>query len=253
MVAEAAKARGYRVVVVAHHDETDRAIESPADHIIWIKLGQLGQLIKALKRHGVREALMAGTISKRRMFSRIRPDIKGLSLMSKLAVFHDDGILRSVSEELEKNGIQMVGSTVFLPQLLATPGCLTRRRPSKEEKEDIAFGWHVAKELGRLDIGQCVVVRKKTVLALEAIDGTDETILRGGRLAREKAVVIKTSKPNQDLRFDVPAVGLKTLEVMNKVKASVLAIEAGKTLMFDKPAMIEYADRHKIAILSHEG
>jgi hypothetical protein len=133
---------------------------------------------------------------------------------------------------------------------LAPHGNLTRKKPSKEEREDIDFGWKIAKELGRLDIGQCVVVRKKTVLALEAIEGTNETILRGGRLAKEKAVVVKVSKPNQDLRFDMPTVGPETIEVMSQVSASVLAIEAGKTLIFDKPGMISYADRSKVVIVS---
>ncbi|MGD9322330.1 MAG: LpxI family protein, partial [Desulfobacteraceae bacterium] len=125
-----------------------------------------------------------------------------------------------------------------------------KRKPTKKEREDIEFGWRIAKELGKLDIGQCVVVRNGTVLALEAMEGTDETILRGGKLAREKAVVVKVSKPNQDLRFDIPSVGLNTVETMAKVKASVLALEAGKTLMFDKPEMIELANRSGIAILS---
>ena len=194
---------------------------------------------------------MGKSIPFQRMFSRVKPDLKGLSLMSKLAVFHDDGILRAVAKELKQQGIDIVSSTICVPELLAPEGCLTKRRPTKGEREDIPFGWQIAKELGRLDIGQCVVVRRKTVLALEAIEGTDETIRRGGRLAGEKAVIIKVSKPNQDMRFDVPTVGLKTLEVMAEVKASVLAVEAGKTLMFDKPSMIQYADSKGISIVSY--
>jgi len=193
---------------------------------------------------------MAGTINKKRMFDNVRPDLKGLSLISKLAVFHDDDILGAVARELEREGIEIVSSTTYLPELLAPLKCLTRRKPSRSEKGDIDFGWAVAKELGRLDIGQCVVVKKKTVLALEAIDGTDETILRGGIIAKEKAVVVKVSKPQQDLRFDVPSVGLETVKAMSQVKASVLAIEAGKTLIFDKQEMISYADRAGISIIS---
>ena len=193
---------------------------------------------------------MAGTITKKKMFENIKPDLKGLTVMSKLAIFHDDDILRAVAKELAREGIEIASSTTYLPELLAPPGCLTRRRPGKEEEKDIYFGWKMAKELGRLDIGQCVVVRNKTVLALEAIDGTDETILRGGGLAKEKAVVVKVSKPDQDLRFDVPSVGLETLKIMSRVKASVLAVEAGKTVMFDKSAMIEYANNSGISIMS---
>ncbi len=249
-VAEAAVTQGHRVVAIAHHGETDPALEERVDRIVWVNLGQLGKLIRSLKESGARKAVMAGTITKRRMFGRVRPDLKGLSLMSKIAVFHDDGILRRLADELQKEGIEIISSTVCVPDLLARSGCLTSRKPTKGEQEDIQFGWDIAKVLGRLDIGQCVVVRRKTVLAVEAIEGTDETILRGGRLAQEKAVVIKVSKPEQDLRFDVPAVGLKTLETMATVKASVLVIEAGKTLMFDKSAMIEYANTNRIAILS---
>jgi DUF1009 family protein len=249
MVADAVRKQGLRIVAVAHHGETDPSLSEKADEIVWIKLGQLGHLIKALKKRGIHNAIMAGTITKKRMFENIRPDLKGLTIMSKLAVFHDDDILRAVAKELAREDIEIVSSTYYLPDLLAPIGCLTRKRPSKSEKEDIDFGWKVAKELGRLDIGQCVVVRKKTVLALEAIDGTDETILRGGRLGRESAVVIKVSKPNQDLRFDVPTVGIETLKAMSQVKASVLAVEAGKTLMFERLEMITYADKAGIAVV----
>ncbi len=249
MVADAVRKRGLRMVAVAHHGETDPSLSEKTDEIVWIKLGQLGHLIKALKKRGVRNAIMAGTITKKRMFENIMPDFKGLAIMSKLAVFHDDDILKAVAEELAREDIKIVSSTCYLPELLAPNGCLTRKRPNKAEKEDIDFGWKVAKELGRLDIGQCVVVRKKTVLALEAIDGTDETILRGGRLGRKSAVVIKVSKPNQDLRFDVPTIGIETLKAMSQVKASVLAVEAGKTLIFDRPEMIKYADKAGIAVV----
>lgn len=250
MVAEAARKQGLHVVAAAHLGETEPSLSEQVDDIVWIKLGQLGRLIKTLKKKGVNKALMAGSIGKRRMFENIRPDMRGLAVMSKLAIFHDDDILRAVARELAKEGIEIVSAASYVPQLVAPPGCLTKRRPRKTEKEDIDFGWEVAKELGRLDIGQCVVVRQKTVLALEAIDGTDETILRGGRLAREKAVVIKVSKPAQDLRFDLPSVGLETISVMSRVKASVLAVEAGKTLIFDKSEVIKYADGVGISIIS---
>jgi len=250
MIAESARKHGFRVVAVAHLDETDPSLSEKVDEIVWIKLGQLGQLIKALTGRGVKRALMAGSITKKRMFQGIRPDMKGLALMSKLAIFHDDGILRAVARELAEKGVEIVSPTSFLPELLARPECLTRKKPSKAEKEDIEFGWNVAKELGRLDIGQCVVVSRKTVLALEAIEGTDETIRRGGRLATENAVVVKVSKPNQDLRFDVPSVGLKTVEIMSQVNASVLAVEAGKTLIFDKGDMIACADKAGISVVS---
>lgn len=252
MVAKTARKRGIGVVAVAHLGETDLSLSDHVDEIVWIELGQLGQLINTFKKRRIVTALMAGSIAKRRMFDNIKPDMKGYKIMTKLAIFHDDDILGAVTRELGKEGIDIVSSTSYMPELLASPGYLTKKRPTKDEKDDIRLGWKVAKELGRLDIGQCVVVRKKTVLAVESIDGTNETILRGGRLAKKKAVVVKVSKPNQDLRFDVPSVGLITLETMSQVNACVLAVEAGKTLLFDKSEMVEYADDNGISLICLE-
>jgi UDP-2,3-diacylglucosamine hydrolase len=251
MAADAARKKGFYVVALAHDGDTDPALADMTDKITWIRLGQLGKIFKVFKQEGVQKALMAGSISKRKMFGKARPDLKGLALISKLAILHDDGILRAVASEFEKEGIEIISSTQYLPELLAPKGCLTRKKPDKGQEEDIRLGWQIAKELGRLDVGQCVVIRKKTVLALEAIDGTNETILRGGTIAGKNAVVIKVSKPEQDLRFDVPSVGLETIETMSSVKATVLAIESGKTLLFDKHEMIEYADRVGISIVAY--
>lgn len=252
LVAEAARRRGLRVVAVAHVGETEAGLQEKADHVTWVRLGQLGRLIDVLKAGGASRAVMAGTIRKRRMFEGVRPDLRGLALMAKMAVFHDDEILKTVAREFAAEGIEIVSSTEYLGELLAPRGCITRRRPVKAEREDIRFGWRIAKELGRLDIGQCVVVRQRTVLALEAIDGTDDTILRGGRLSGEKAVVVKVSKPDQDLRFDVPSVGCGTIRLMGRVKASVLAVEAGKTILFDRSEMVSAADAAGISIVGFE-
>ena len=253
LIAEAAKKRGIAVIAVAHQGDTEPSLSDAVDEITWVKLGQLGRLIKFLKKYDVKKTLMAGSIAKKRMFRNIRPDLKSIAIFSKMAVFHDDDILRAVSDELMKEGIEIVSSTRYLPELLAPPGCLTRKKPTRAEQEDVRFAWNVAKELGRLDIGQCVVVRRKTVLALEAMEGTDETIRRGGRLAREKAVVVKVSKPNQDLRFDVPSVGLETIRVMSDVKASLLAVEAGRTILFDREEMVALADEMGMSIISLDG
>lgn len=250
LVADSVKRRGLKVIAVAHRGETMHELASKVDEITWIGLGQFGHLLSAFKSRGVRHVLMAGAITKVNMFTNVRPDLRGLTVMEKLSVFHDDDILRAVTRELEKEGITVVDSTTYLPELLAPSGCLTKRSPSREEMEDIELGWMVAKELGHLDIGHCVVVRRKTVLAVEAIEGSDKTILRGGELAKGNAVVVKVSKPNQDLRFDLPAVGLNTVKVMSTVGASVLAIEAGKSLIFDKEEMIELANSSGIAIVS---
>jgi DUF1009 family protein len=251
MVADSARKKGFRVIAVAHTEDTDPELADSVDKITWIKLGQLGRLISSFKKENVKKVLMAGTITKSRMFGKVMPDLKGLSLMSKITILHDDGILRAVAGELAKEGIEIVSSIQYLPELLAPKGCLTKKRPSVKEESDIRFGWEVAKELGRLDVGQCVVVRNKTVLALEAIDGTDETIKRGGSIAGKGAVIVKVSKPGQDLRFDVPSVGPETIKVMSQVKASVLAVEAGKTLMFDKADMLKDADKMGICVVCY--
>lgn len=250
LVARSAREMGFRVVAVAHQGETEPELQNEVDDIVWIRLGQLGRLIRSLKDRSVKKSVMAGSITKRRMFEKVRPDLRGLAVASKLAIFHDDDILRAVASEMEKEGIEIVSATDCMPDLVTPRGCLTSRRPDKTEAEDIRIGWKTAKELGRLDIGQCVVVRRRTVVAVEAIEGTDETIRRGGELARERAVVVKVSKPHQDLRFDMPSVGLETARVMADVRASVLAVEAGKTLIFDRPRMIEYADEIGISLVA---
>jgi UDP-2,3-diacylglucosamine hydrolase len=250
LIARAAQQEGKKVVAVAHVGETRPELESMVDKIFWIRLGEFGKLIRTLKKEGVKEVLMAGGVDKKKMFSKIHPDLKGLLVMAKMGHRKDDFILRTVATELEKDGLKVYPSTVFLPSLLAPPGLLSKRQPTTEEERDIEFGWTLAKELGKLDIGQCLVVRKGAVVAVEAIEGTDETIRRGGQLAKEKAVVIKVSKPFQDLRFDLPAVGEQTIETMHEVKAGVLAIEAQKTLIFDREATIRLADKYRIVIIS---
>jgi DUF1009 family protein len=240
------------VVAAAHHGETDPAIDDLVAASKWVYVGQLGKIIRFFQQAGVTQAVMAGGITKGRLFTHLRPDLRALKLLGRVRHAGDDGILRGVAAELESSGITIVSPTLFLIDLVTPVGVLSRRRPSAEELRDAHFGWHIAKEIGRLDIGQCVVVRRQAVLAVEAIDGTDATIRRGGLLAGEKAVVVKVSKPQQDLRFDVPAVGLDTIRIMREVKASVLALEAGKTLMFDRAEMLAAADQAKIAVIGLE-
>ena len=250
LAARSAKDRGYSVAAVAYQDETDPQIEEVVDQIQWLRLGQFGKLIKTLKGFNVQKALMIGTIKKRRMFKDIRPDLRGLRLISKLSILHDDNILRAVADEIESEGIEIVGIREILPELIAPEGVLTERRPDKREMEDIRLGWKVAKELGRLDIGQCVVVNQKVVVAVEAIEGTDETIKRGGRLSGRGAVVVKVCKPLQDHRFDLPTVGKDTIEIMKDAGASALSVEAGRTLIFDMDEMIAFANDSGISIIS---
>ncbi len=250
IAAEAARKKGLHVTAVAFEGETDQSITDMANETEWISLGQLGRLIKAFRQRDVKKALMAGSINKSRMFGSVKPDLKGIAFLSKFALFHDDSILRALAKELHEEGIEIVSSIIYLPELLAPEGCLTKRKPNNDEKKDIEIGWKIAKELGQLDIGQCVVVRKRTILALEAIDGTNATILRGGKIAGEKAVVVKVSKPDQDLRFDVPSVGIETIQVMVEANAGLLAVETGKTLIFDSAKMVDLADRNGISIIS---
>ena len=253
LCAKEAGKQGIPIVAIAHSGETDPALEGLAHATTWVHLGQLGKLIRTLKKNGVRQVLFAGTITKVRIFRDVRPDLRALNLWRKLDRRLDDRILRAVASEIESEGMEVVPSTVLLPHLLAPAGPVTRNRPSTEQWKDIEFGWNLVKEIGRLDIGQCVVVKDRTVLAIEAIEGTDRTILRGGRLGGPGSVVVKACKPNQDLRFDLPSVGVKTVESMKEVRASVLAVQAGRTLMFDKEELVDAAQRAEIAIVGIDG
>ncbi|MDD3553946.1 MAG: UDP-2,3-diacylglucosamine diphosphatase LpxI [Deltaproteobacteria bacterium] len=249
LCAEEAKKKGYRVVAVAHTGETDKALEELADRIIWVHLGQLNKLIDFLKTNDTRHVIFAGTITKKRIFFDVRPDMRALGLWRRMDNRLDDRLLRAIASELESEGIQVLSSTLFLTQLSMPDGCITIKKPSPEQEEDIRFGVAIAKEIGRLDIGQCIVVKDKTVLAVEAIEGTDQTILRGGKLGGPGSVVIKICKPGQDTRFDLPSVGLKTLQTMAEVRAEILAVEAGNALLFDMPDTVEFANKHQIAII----
>jgi len=250
LFARAARNNGVEVVAVALKGEADKQLETEVNECAWVSLGSLGRMIETFHKAEVSEVAMAGAVAKTKLYGKIRPDWQAVRLLARMLHKKDDSILRSFTEELEANGIRVRPSTIFLPELLAPPGNLTRRRPNVRERRDIAFGWSLAKDIGKLDVGQCILVRDQSVLAVEAIEGTDATIRRGGQLGKTEVVVVKVSKPHQDLRFDVPAVGLQTIETMKEVGASVLVVEAGKTLMFDQKKMIQAADDARIAILS---
>ena len=227
----------------------NRSWPSHVDRIHWIKIGQLNKLIKAFKEDKVHQAVMLGGIKKTHVFTTVRPDFRTLAMATRLALWKDDDILREFAKELEREGIVICESTFGLEGILAEEGTLTSRAPSEKEWEDIRYGWEVAHDIGRLDIGQCVVIKDRVVVAVEAVEGTDGAIKRGGDLAKEGAVVVKRSKPQQDLRFDLPAVGPRTIEVMASVKASVLAIEAGRTILLDREIMLDKARSARIAIV----
>ncbi len=247
--ADNARKLGYHVSAVAHEGETEPELASHVDRIHWVKIGQLSKLIKAFKEDGVHQAVMLGGIKKTHVFTTLRPDFRTLALATRLALWKDDDILRELAKELEQEGIVICESTFGLEGILVEEGSLTARTPSEKEWEDIRYGWDVAEAIGRLDIGQCVVIKDRVVVAVEAVEGTDEAIKRGGDLAKDGAVVVKRSKPQQDMRFDLPAVGPRTIEVMASVKASVLAIEAGRTILLDREIMLEKAKSARIAIV----
>ncbi len=249
LFAGAAKKKGRKVVIVAHKGESRPDLEEIADRFCWIKLGQLGKIIKFFKNEGVTSTVFLGTITKTRIFYDILPDLKGLSLWNKIDIRQDDAILRAIAGELEKEGIKVLESTLYLKEFLFPKGILTRKSPAASHIDDIRFGWQIARGIGRMDIGQCVVVRDRTVLAVEAIEGTDAAIKRGGALGREKAVVVKVKKPGQDFRFDLPAIGTDTIDSMKSVKAAVLAVETGQALLFDGKEVIRLADKAGIIII----
>lgn len=261
LVLEEAKKRGIPVVVAAIREETFPEIEQVASPLVdpprapvavhWFKLGQLSKLIKIFKESGVDKVIMAGQVRHTRIFSSARPDLKMMQVLMAVSPKNTDAIIGGVARALEEEGIDLVDSTFLLKPLIAESGVLTRRKPVREEEKDIEYGRRIAREIARFDLGQTVVVRNQVVVAIEAVEGTDETIRRASCLVKgQRLTVVKVSKPNQDMRFDVPVVGLRTLAVLGECNGSALAIDAGKTLILDGPKFIEKADRMKVAILS---
>jgi len=249
-IAAEAHSKGYTVFAVGLDPLADRALSSAVDEVEYINVGKLGTIIETLKKAGIREVVMAGKVPKSLLFKgKIRPDLRAVKLLFSLKDRSDDSILLAITKELEKDGITLLNTTDFSSGLLTPEGVLTKKRPSKAEWEDIAFGWKIAKEIGRLDVGQTVVVKDRAVMAMEAIEGTDEAIRRGGKFAGEGAVVVKVSKPQQDMRFDVPVAGIDTLRAMSEVRARVLAVEAKKSILLSRKKMVTEADKADISIV----
>lgn len=243
------KTHGARIEAVGFRGETSPELEEQVDNLVWVAVGQLGKIINLFKKAGVSQAVMAGQIRPTRMFEKVKFDLRGLKLLSRLGNRKADSIFSAVADEMSKEGIRLLDSTTFLADYLAKEGILTRRQPTKRELEDVEFGAQIAKEIGRLDVGQTVVVKDKAILAVEALEGTDETIRRGGRLAGGETVVVKMAKPFQDMRFDVPVVGLETIRTLKESGGGLLAIEAHKTLIIDQNEVVELADRSGICIM----
>lgn len=248
LVAEAARKQGRRVVAVALREETSPALADAVDEIHWVSVGQLGRCIEALHKGGAREAVMAGQVQHKRIFSGIVPDLKLMGVLARLAVKNTDSLIGGVADALERDGIRLLPSTALMQDALATPGAMTRARPNRAARADIVYGGQVARTLAGMDLGQTVVVKDRAAVALEAMEGTDEVIQRAGRIAGAGCTVIKVAKPKQDMRFDVPVIGPRTLSAMEQAGAGVLAVDAGRTLLLDREELLATADGAGICV-----
>jgi len=265
LLLDAARAQGFSVVVAAIREETDPEIDqrAAADSLItvhWLSLGELSRLINTFHKEGVEKAVMAGQVKHKQIFSSIRPDWRLAKLLLNLNTRSTDMLLGAVAKVLGDEGIELISSTAFLEPLLAQEGVLTERAPDQDESKNIEYGLGVARAVAGFDIGQTVVVAAQACVAVEAMEGTDATIERAGRLMESiegdastlgrRLTVVKVAKPNQDMRFDVPVIGIATVEAMMRAGASCLSIEAGRTLLFDRDALLERASQAGIAIVA---
>src|SRR5438874_9921547 len=260
LVLDAARAQGYEVVVAAIKEETSPEIESRGATVHWLSLGELSRLIETFQREGVTRAVMAGQVKHTQIFSSIRPDWRLAKLLMSLRTRNTDMLLGAVTRVLADEGIELIPSTQYLEPLLARPGVLTRRVPTEQEQKDIDYGRTVARAIAAYDLGQTVVIAAQACVAVEAMEGTDATIERAGTLMHRlgdpastlsrSLTVVKVAKPNQDMRFDVPVIGLRTIEIMQRAGATCLALEAGRTLLFDSEAILRAADEVGIAIVA---
>ncbi len=253
LVLDAARAQQHDVTVIATREEAFPELsEAAARHgaaIHWISIGQLGKCISILKEAGASHAVMAGQVKHTRIFGGIVPDLTFLSVLKQLGSRNTDGLIGAVARVLHDRGIELIDSTSLLTPLLARPGVLTRRAPSADEQEDFEFGYPVADAIAGLDIGQTIVVKDRAVVAVEAMEGTDEVIRRAAALAGAGVRVVKVAKPKQDMRFDVPVIGVATIETMRAARASALTVDAGRALVLDGAAVFAAADAAGIAIV----
>lgn len=249
LVVEGARKAGASLAVVAIKEETDPRINDVAETVTWVGIGQLGKMISFLTDNGVTQAIMAGQVKHVQIFSSAMPDMRMVKMLWNLPRRNTDALIGGIASEMAKDGIELIDSTHFIKDQLAPEGLLTKRKPSDIEQENINYGLNIAGELGRLDLGQTVVVRGKACVAVEAMEGTDATIKRAGELANGKLTVVKVAKPAQDMRFDVPVVGVPTIQTMIDAGATCLSITAGKTLIFDREEMVKLANDHKICIV----
>lgn len=250
LLAESAKKQGVRrIFAVAFRKETDHAVEKYADEVKWAYLGQLGSMLDALRESGVRYAVMAGQITPTHLF-RVRMDGRMLALLRRLPARNAETIFRAVADELRAVGIELIPASTFMESHMPKPGLLSARAPTESEQHDIELGLEVARTTSGLDIGQTVVIKEGTILAVEAFDGTDETIERAGKLAGAGAVIVKVAKQGHDMRFDIPVIGLDTMKLLKKVKAGVLAVEAGRSILLEREKIIEQANTMGLSLVA---
>jgi DUF1009 family protein len=249
LLADAARVAGVKkIIVAAFVDETSADITNRADEIEWLHVGQLGKLLSFFRKSNVRRAIMAGQIAPGNLFS-LRPDFKAMFLLARLKQRNAESIFGAIGDQLAEIGVELLPATTFLEHLLAPIGHIAGPKLKSGEEEDIIFGFDIAKQLSALDVGQTIVVKNGTVLAVEAFEGTNEAIRRGGLLGKKNAIVIKLTKPNQDMRFDVPVIGTETLRVAGEAKIRAIAVEAGRTLLLEKAALIDFAERSRISLV----
>ncbi len=253
LVAESARAAGHRIVAVAIKEEAAPEIEQAVDECRWISLGELSKLLKAFHEAGVTEAVMAGRVQHKKIYSSIRPDWRLLKVVNELRRKNTDSLIGAVAAVLEGEGVRLLDSTLFLQPYLASAGAISKRPPSRDERGDIEYGREVAGALAGFDIGQSVVICERACVAVEAMEGTDAVIERASELAGgRKLTVVKRAKPNQDMRFDVPVIGPTTIRKMQRAQATCLAMEAGKTLLLERDELVAAANQAKIALWGFE-
>jgi UDP-2,3-diacylglucosamine hydrolase len=250
LLADSARKAGVKKIVsAAFTDETDPVLAQHVDLVEWMRVGQLGRLLKFFRDQKVHHAIMAGQIAPKNLFD-LRPDWKALLLLGRLKQRNAESIFAAIADELAVIDIDLLPATTFLEDSLALTGLIAGPKLSRREQEDVDLGWKIGKEIARLDIGQTVIVKNGTVVAVEALEGTNETIERGGALARKDAIMVKVAKPNQDTRFDVPVIGIETIRVAAEAKLRVIAVEAGKTLLLERGAIVDLANRSKISLVA---
>jgi hypothetical protein len=249
LLADAARNAGVKTTIAAAFTgETDPVLAQHVDLIEWMRVGQLNRLLKFFRAQNIHHAIMAGQIAPKNLFD-LRPDWKALMLLGTLKERNAESIFVAIADELAKIDVELLPATTFLEDSLAASGLITGQKLSRNEEDDVDLGWTIAKEIARLDIGQTVLVRNGTVVAVEALEGTNDAIRRGGELARSGAIMVKVAKPGQDMRFDVPVIGVGTMRVAAEAKLRVIAVEAGKTLLLERDAIVDLANHSKISIV----